>query len=443
MTTSLPQHPFPFAPRLFQGLWAVILALTSLLLILGIPARFAQLNRVAVQLDIQSGTLSEVEVGLLSQLGLSLTFYAGYVTALEAVAALSGILVGAIIFWKKHDDWMAMLVSVALTTLGTFPTPLMTSVANDQPALGIVVTLLQFIAIGPSFLIFYIFPDGRFRPAWTKWIGVIWMISSIAGLFFPALRPPGTLFTMRTVPGLVLFWVLFVLALGIYAQVYRYRRYATPVQRQQTKWIVFGFILSLTTILSVGFASLFFDYQRPSSGSMLFLLLIIGMVLLALTITPITVMFSILQFRLWDIDILIRRTLQYSLLSGLLALIYFGLVVVLQSLLSAVGSQQSEFVTVASTLTIAALFFPLRNRIQNFIDKRFYRQKYNAQKVLADFSATCRDETDLDKLTTRLAEVVDDTLQPETVSVWLRKTADSRQQTAVGRQPSSVEMSER
>ncbi|MGQ0604499.1 MAG: hypothetical protein ACT4QE_22695, partial [Anaerolineales bacterium] len=159
---------------------------------------------------------------------------------------------------------------------------------------------------------------------------------------------------------------------------------------------------------------------------------IIGMVLLALTITPITVMFSILQFRLWDIDILIRRTLQYSVLSGLLALIYFGLVVVLQNLLSAVGSQQSEFVTVASTLTIAALFFPLRKRIQNFIDRRFYRQKYDAQRVLAEFAATCRDETDLDKLTTRLAEVVDDTLQPERVSVWLKPAKDRRRTIANG-----------
>jgi hypothetical protein len=97
-----------------------------------------------------------------------------------------------------------------------------------------------------------------------------------------------------------------------------------------------------------------------------------------------------------DIDLIIRRTLQYSLLSGLLALTYFGLVVVLQGVFTAVTGQSSPVVLVLSTLAIAALFFPLRKRVQDFIDKRFFRQKYDAAKTLADFAATARDETDLD-----------------------------------------------
>jgi hypothetical protein len=133
-----------------------------------------------------------------------------------------------------------------------------------------------------------------------------------------------------------------------------------------------------------------------------------------------------MRYRLWDIDLVIRRTLQYSLLSGLLALTYFGLVIVLQSIFTAFGGQRSELVTVLSTLAIAALFLPLRRRVQDFIDKRFYRQKYDAQKVLAEFAATCRDETDLDKLTARLVEVVQETMQPERVSLWLKKTGDPR-----------------
>jgi hypothetical protein len=137
---------------------------------------------------------------------------------------------------------------------------------------------------------------------------------------------------------------------------------------------------------------------------------------------------SILQFRLWDIDILIRRTLHYSILSGLLALIYFGLIVILQSIFTVFSGGRSELVTVASTLAMAALFFPLRNRVQAFIDRRFYRQKYNAQKVLAEFAATCRDETDIEKLTARLVEVVGETMQPEQVNVWL-KPANDRQRT--------------
>jgi hypothetical protein len=139
-----------------------------------------------------------------------------------------------------------------------------------------------------------------------------------------------------------------------------------------------------------------------------------------MSIIPIALAISILRYRLWDIDILIRKTLVYSVLTGLLALTYFGSVVILQGLFTAVTGQQSAVVVVLSTLAIAALFNPLRNRVQDFIDRRFYRKKYDAAKVIAEFAATCRDETDLDKLTARLVEVVDETMQPESVGLWLK-----------------------
>ena len=127
-----------------------------------------------------------------------------------------------------------------------------------------------------------------------------------------------------------------------------------------------------------------------------------------------------------DIDIIIRRTLQYSVLSGLLALTYFGLIVVLQGIFTAVSGQSSAVALVLSTLAIAGLFLPLRRRVQDFIDRRFFRKKYNAAKVVAEFAATCRDETDLDTLTARLVEVVDETMQPESVTLWLVKEGRRR-----------------
>jgi len=105
-----------------------------------------------------------------------------------------------------------------------------------------------------------------------------------------------------------------------------------------------------------------------------------------------------------------------------LALVYFGSVVVLQSIFrAATGQSDNQFITVASTLAIAALFAPLRRRVQDVIDRRFYRKKYDAAKTLAAFAATCRDETDLDKLTARLVEVVQETMQPENTSLWLKQ----------------------
>lgn len=141
----------------------------------------------------------------------------------------------------------------------------------------------------------------------------------------------------------------------------------------------------------------------------------------AFLMIPLGIGISILRHRLYDIDVIIRRTLQYAFLTGLLALAYFGGVVVLQTLFNPLtGSTNSPLVTVITTLGIAALFNPLRHRVQDFIDRRFYRKKYNAEQALAQFAATARDEVDMEKLTAALLRVVEETVQPEKASLWLK-----------------------
>jgi hypothetical protein len=165
---------------------------------------------------------------------------------------------------------------------------------------------------------------------------------------------------------------------------------------------------------------LFFPLGWGAAGTPLWLGLLQHAALVSFTAVPIAVGFAVLKYRLYDIDVVINRTLVYGSLTATLALVYFGGVVGLQYVFRAVTGEESTLAIVASTLAIAAMFDPLRRRIRSFVDKRFYRSKYDARKTLEAFSAKLRDETDLEVLNSDLVGVVSETMQPAHVSLWLR-----------------------
>ena len=217
--------------------------------------------------------------------------------------------------------------------------------------------------------------------------------------------------------GSSLFEVLvFALLIGaVISLVLRWRRSRGEV-RQQLKWpaLQLGIAAPLFLIVeNVGVAA------YPAIFDGWFYVFVIEFLFLGMVVS---IGLAVFKYRLYDIDIIIRRTLVYAILTGLLALVYFGSVTLLTSTFSRVSGQQSALAIVVSTLLIAALFTPLRKRIQDWIDRRFYRRKYDAQRVLAQFAIVARDETDLDTLTAELVRVVQETMQPEQVSVWLRET---------------------
>jgi hypothetical protein len=208
--------------------------------------------------------------------------------------------------------------------------------------------------------------------------------------------------------------------LGGIFQILRYLRSSTLIERQQTKWALLGIII---LILSIPIWILFFGGSiNISPGEPRLLGSLSGMLLstLLMAALPVTISIAILRYRLWDIDVIIRRTLIYGVLSFLLVTFYFGSVVLLQQVFRALTGQDSPIVIVISTLVIAALFSPLRRRVQDTIDRRFYRRKYDAQQALAAFAATARDEVELEQLTEQLFSVVQESMQPEQVSLWLR-----------------------
>ena len=213
---------------------------------------------------------------------------------------------------------------------------------------------------------------------------------------------------MLTAPFFILFptWIV----LSAVSLFMRFSR-ARAVEREQIKWLFYACVAFVSCYLPSFAGDAFYE-----PDSLLALLLPLGLVTF-----PIAIGIAILRYRLYDIDIIIRKTLQYALLTGLLALVYFGSILLLQSLTENLFGEQSPIVIVLSTLAIAAMFNPLRSRVQDFIDRRFYRKKYDAELALAQFAATARDEVDMDRLTGAMVQVVEETIQPERISLWLSK----------------------
>jgi hypothetical protein len=273
-------------------------------------------------------------------------------------------------------------------------------------------------------LILFTFPDGRFVPRWGAVVFAAWLILLA---WFALAVPAGS---GPTAPALALLLACF--GTGIGGQVYRYFRVSDAVQRQQTKWVMAALALFFI-IAFVALATL--NQNRALFGATAAgLAYYLASQFLYLNITiliPLAIGIAILRYHLWDIDLIIRRTLIYGALTGLIVLVYFGAVVTLQQIFRGLTGQGDDLAIILSTLGSALLFIPLRNRVQRIIDHRFYRRKYNAARVLEAFGTTVRDEVDLGRLTEDLMSAVEETIQPESVSLWLRTTEDGRRGTKV------------
>jgi hypothetical protein len=386
--------------------------------------------------------LSAAGVSTLQHLGLSLGDYIAFYLAVLLISTLLSYGIAALLVWRRSDDWMALLVSLMLMSFS--PGMLSNGVRFSQwfgPVwAGHASSLFDQINLTVLVLAFFLFPDGRFVPRWTRWIVCMGIGVGIFLIFFPRYASA----SIDAITGILFVSILISLVI---AQVYRYRRVSTLVQRQQTKWVVYS--LAVTIILAVGLLlipQLAFPTQaQPGSlftsagnifANLLFVLL------------PISFGVAMLRYRLYDIDILINRTLVYLTLTvtltAILALVYIGSIIAVQYLLRGILNQNSDVAIVVSTLVIYALFQPLRRGIQNVIDRRFYRRKYDAARIVEAFSATLRSEVDLSQLSEHLLTVVQETMQPAHVSLWLCQPmrVDERNESGDGKRVLSLEKKE-
>ena len=398
-----------------RSLWV---AIVLLVVVVQITAATVQFNALRTPCDQQpclarDQLTSEVADALQEQYGISLNFYAWNSRITETVFIILSWGIPLLIFWRRSDDWMALLVSLVLLTVYSVISPSPETLANAQPLWRWPLELLRVIGFITAISLFYMFPNGRFVPRWTRWLAVILVV------LISLMALTGLLFQARV------FTFIVAITIGIGAQAYRYRQVSSPLERQQTKWVVLG-ITGLAVVMIIAVLPTFLvpslntRTSRLTPQSVVYLIFVVVPLLqIALTFLPVTLAISMLRYRLWDIDLIIRRTLIYGVLSLLLVLFYFGSVVLLQQAFHALTGQDSPVAIVISTLVIAALFNPLRGRVQGAIDRRFYRSKFDAQQTLAAFAATARDEVELDQLSEELLSVVQETMQPEQTSLWL------------------------
>jgi hypothetical protein len=289
------------------------------------------------------------------------------------------------------------------------------------------------LLIMPILFTLLLFPTGQPpSPRW-RWLIVlgvgISVFFAVAVTFLPELGPMDGNWTLRNPIGFISqdsfesdlidiatsVGIPLLTVLCAAAPFVRFRR-AGAVERLQIKWL-FSAAALFTAVYVPGFVNPSFQVTGSLAWNFLFRLATLAI--------PSAIGIAILRYRLYDIDIIIRKTLVYATLTVLLALVYFGCVVLLQSVFEALTGQQSPIVIVVSTLAIAALFSPLRRRVQDIIDRRLYRRKYDAAQTLSAFAAMARDETDLDTLTNQLLRVVQETVQPTLVSLRLWEPPDS------------------
>jgi hypothetical protein len=342
------------------------------------------------------------------------------------VLAIAGLAVAGFAFWRKPDDPAVQLLLLSFAAiLGATTWSFGLQISDFLNGVGFI---LYYLATSLAFLLIWVFilhfllvfPNrAAVLDSWRWIIPVIYAFPFVVSLIW-------LLVTRATAPSHWIWLSQLGQAVGLIQSVYvlliilaaaaSYRRARDPVARAQGRWVFFALILVLFLHLALGVVPELIAEQPLINWNLL--------ALIALVI-PLSIVIAILRYGLFDIELIIRRTTQYALVTSLLALIYFASVVLLQSLFGRAFGDQSNVIIVLSTLLIAALFLPLRRRVQEIIDRRFFRSKYDAQKTLEAFAATVRNETDLDALTDELVRVIDETMQPEFVSVWLKPVNES------------------
>jgi len=378
--------------------------------IVGFPLGYAYLHTVC-----PSGcSLTPENVRALEHIGLSISFYANLYMVIQVLYILVCVGIALLIVFKKPGQWVPLGLSCFLIWFSAYEGADYPALVAAYPVLNVPVQLLLFLGGGIlGFYAFLTFPNGKFG---SRWVLGFYLVSVFEGVLAVFITTP-VFVLINSVFGFLSFFII----LGVL--IYRSRRLLNARERAATKWIILSLSIFIPTVILV---FLVLPAVAPADSLALLIVNIAGFFGCGINIAGI--LMAVLYANAFDIDVFVRRTLVYTLLTAILALLYAGMVFGSQFGLATFSPQaaQSPFILVGSTLVIAALFQPMRHRIQRTIDRRFYRQKYDASRVIERFSASLHSEIDLADLSEQVVAVVQETMQPAHVSLWLREPSRTK-----------------
>jgi signal transduction histidine kinase len=392
--------------------WAVVAVLTVVCIAVSIPAEFVRLQTVCTTGACEVGDLTPANVRELGVMGLSVGFFAGYQIAVELVFAATSFAVGVLIFWRRSEERMALFVAFALVTYGSLAfidsADNLDAIAGGNPALWWSLTLVTFMGNIFPVLFFYLFPDGRFVPRWTRVVAILLVVVGVCFHFFP---DSSLSLWFSSPPGLVLS-VCFI-ATALFSQLYRYWRVSGPVQRQQTKWVVFG-----TTTAMVIAQGVTFVFPLQGRTHVILMLIPDTILYLALLLIPLSIGVAILRYNLWDIDIVINRTLVYGALTASVVGIYVLVVGGLGELLQVPGNL---IISLLATGLAAVLFQPLRERLQRGVNRLMYGERDDPYRVLSRLGSRLESTLAPDAVLPAVAKTVKEALKLPYAEIQLRR----------------------
>ena len=398
--------------------WLALVVPSLGLFVVGLPVYYQQLQRACVDPVTCNFAGAQTAKGLqeLSAHGFSVSAYAALFTIFFAITAAIWCAVGFLLFWRRSDDWLALLAAFVLVISGiTLSYNSLAALALTSPALDLPLSLMSFLAQVSLVVFFVLFPNGRLVP---RWMGLI-LLFFIIFEFFDTFPSRGSSFDTNWPGWLYVLENLVLYGAIILSQIYRYRRVSAPVQRQQTKWVVFGGTVTFGVFIGLLVISSISFLVPSLNNNPLFLTEVWIIFPVALLLIPLSIGFSILRYRLYDIDLLINRTLVYAGLSASTLSLYVLVVFGASALLRV---QNDLFLSLLATALIAVLFQPLRQWLQHGVNRLMFGDRNEPYRVLSRLGQRLQESLPSDTLLPTIVETVAHALKlPYVAIVWKRE----------------------